>query len=71
MTGTITAARPGAMRSPLTTGQYSLGNEVALKIRAVGYTEGFLRSWRLYLDICTAAFTTGRTEVVHVELRHA
>lgn len=45
--------------------------EAAPKIRALGYSEGFLRSWRFYLDICTAAFTTGRTDVVHVELRHA
>lgn len=45
--------------------------EAAPKIRALGYTDGFLRSWRFYLDICTAAFTTGRTDVVHVELRHA
>ena len=45
--------------------------EAAPKIRALGYSEGFLRSWRFYLDICAAAFSTGRTDVVHVELRHA
>jgi cyclopropane-fatty-acyl-phospholipid synthase len=45
--------------------------DAAPKIRALGYPDGFLRSWRFYLDICSAAFTTGRTDVVHVELRHA
>jgi cyclopropane-fatty-acyl-phospholipid synthase len=45
--------------------------QAAPKIRSLGYSEGFLRSWRFYLDICAAAFAVGRTDVVHVELRHA
>ncbi len=43
----------------------------ASEIRKLGYSEGFLRSWRFYLAICTAAFAVGRTDVVQVELRHA
>lgn len=41
------------------------------RIRRLGYDEAFLRSWRYYLDICTATFATGRTDVVQVELGHA
>jgi len=41
------------------------------RIRKLGYDEAFLRSWRYYLDICTATFATGRTDVVQVELEHA
>ena len=40
-------------------------------IRALGHGETFLRTWRYYLDICTATFATGRTDVVQVELVHA
>ncbi len=40
-------------------------------IGRLGYSQGFLRSWRFYLAICTAAFDMGRTDVVHVELSHA
>ena len=41
------------------------------RIRKLGYGDTFLRSWRYYLDICTATFATGRTDVVQVELAHA
>lgn len=41
------------------------------QIRAMGYSEGFIRSWRFYLNVCSAAFSVDRTDVVHVELRHA
>lgn len=40
-------------------------------IRKLGHGDAFLRSWRYYLDICTATFATGRTDVVQVELAHA
>lgn len=46
-------------------------DEALPQIRSMGYSEGFIRSWRFYLDICTAAFAVGRTDVVQVELRHA
>ena len=40
------------------------------RIRKLGYDDRFLRTWRYYLDICTATFATGRTDVVQVELAH-
>lgn len=43
----------------------------APQILALGYSEGFLRSWRFYLAICTAAFETARTDVIHMEFSHA
>ncbi|MCO6384113.1 cyclopropane-fatty-acyl-phospholipid synthase family protein [Oceanicola sp. 502str15] len=43
---------------------------VAGKVRALGYDERFLRNWRYYLGTCTAAFATGRCDVVQVELAH-
>lgn len=41
------------------------------RIRRLGHGDAFLRNWRYYLDICTAAFATGRTDVVQVQLTHA
>lgn len=41
------------------------------RIRKLGYGDTFVRSWHYYVDICTAAFATGRTDVVQVELAHA
>lgn len=42
------------------------------KIRAMGYNDSFIRSWRYYLQICAAAFETNRnTNVAHIELSHA
>jgi len=41
------------------------------RIRKLGCDDGFLRTWRFYLEICAATFTTGRTDVVQVELAHA
>ena len=43
----------------------------AARIRKLGRDDSFLRTWRYYLDICAAAFATGRTDVVQVELAHA
>jgi len=45
--------------------------EAAPQVRALGYPETFLRSWRFYLAICTAAFQTARTDVIHMEFSHA
>ncbi|MBT8471600.1 MAG: class I SAM-dependent methyltransferase [Marinicaulis sp.] len=42
------------------------------KIRALGYGDSFIRSWRYYLNICAAAFAgERRTNVIQVELKHA
>jgi cyclopropane-fatty-acyl-phospholipid synthase len=40
-------------------------------IKALGYDDRFLRNWQYYLNICAAAFSVGRTDVVQVELVHA
>jgi cyclopropane-fatty-acyl-phospholipid synthase len=41
------------------------------RIRRLGYGEGFLRSWQYYLQCCAAAFATGRSDVLQLELAHA
>ncbi|MBR9842814.1 MAG: class I SAM-dependent methyltransferase [Rhodobacteraceae bacterium] len=41
------------------------------RIARLGYDQRFLRSWRYYLEICTASFAVGQTNVVQVELVHA
>jgi cyclopropane-fatty-acyl-phospholipid synthase len=38
------------------------------EIMALGHDAKFLRNWQYYLGICAAAFSTGRTDVVQVEL---
>ncbi len=38
------------------------------QIIAMGHDEQFLRNWQYYLGICAAAFNTGRTNVVQIEL---
>lgn len=43
----------------------------AARIAALGYGDGFLRSWRYYLETCAASFATAQTDVVQVELAHA
>ncbi|WP_372841643.1 class I SAM-dependent methyltransferase, partial [Phaeovulum sp.] len=43
----------------------------AERIRRMGHSEGFLRSWRYYLGVCAASFAVGQTDVVQVELTHA
>ncbi len=40
-------------------------------VRALGYSERFMRSWRYYLATCAALFEIGKTDVMQVELRHA
>jgi cyclopropane-fatty-acyl-phospholipid synthase len=41
------------------------------EIRALGYGDAFIRSWRLYMAMCAASFACARTDVVQVELAHA
>ena len=41
------------------------------RILRLGHDEGFLRTWRFYLDACAASFATAQTDVVQVELVHA
>ena len=38
------------------------------EIVTLGHDERFLRNWQYYLGICAATFSTGRTNVVQVEL---
>ena len=40
-------------------------------VREMGHDERFLRNWQYYFGICAAAFNTGRTNVVQVELVNA
>jgi len=37
-------------------------------IRAQGFDESFVRTWRLYLAYCEAGFDQGRTDVMHFVL---
>ncbi len=41
------------------------------EIKALGFDDGFIRLWRFYLAACIAGFKTGRTSVMHAEIRHA
>ncbi len=41
------------------------------EIKALGYSEDFLRSWRFYMGCCIGAFAAGRTDVVQLEIVHA
>lgn len=43
----------------------------ATEIKALGYTDAFIRSWRFYLCCCIGSFTAGRTDVVQLELTHS
>ncbi len=43
----------------------------AEEIKAMGYSEQFMRSWRFYMGMCVGAFNAGRTNVVQVEMVHA
>jgi len=40
------------------------------EVRALGYSDTFIRMWHLYFASCIAAFTTGRTDVIQVEIIH-
>ena len=41
------------------------------EIKAMGYSEEFIRNWRFYLSICAATFASARTDVIQMELQHA
>lgn len=41
-----------------------------IHIRQMGYSEEFVRSWRLYISMCAASFSCNRTNVMQVELVH-
>lgn len=41
------------------------------EVKALGFDDGFIRLWRLYLAGCIAGFKTGRIDVMQVELTHA
>ncbi|HEY0902124.1 MAG TPA: class I SAM-dependent methyltransferase, partial [Micavibrio sp.] len=41
------------------------------EVIALGFDEGFIRLWRMYLSACAAAFNTGHINVMHAVLRHA
>jgi cyclopropane-fatty-acyl-phospholipid synthase len=40
-------------------------------IKALGYSDAFVRSWRFYLGCCIGAFAAERTNVVQLEIIHA
>lgn len=40
------------------------------EVRALGYDEAFIRTWRFYLAYCEAGFRTGRTDVLQLEIVH-
>ncbi|GAB5439544.1 class I SAM-dependent methyltransferase [Falsiruegeria mediterranea] len=46
-------------------------NDQITRIKALGFSDRFVRSWRYYLEICAASFATKGTDVVQVELSHA
>ena len=39
-------------------------------VKALGFDEKFIRMWRFYLTCCIASFTSGRTDVMQMELQH-
>ena len=41
------------------------------EIHDLGYDDRFVRVWRYYLSICAATFSSGRTDVMQIELSHA
>lgn len=41
------------------------------QVRALGFDEGFIRTWRFYLAACAASFQVNRTDVLQVQLQHA
>lgn len=43
-------------------------DNVAPKVRMLGYEEQFIRGWRMYLAMCAGAFALGRTDVHQIEL---
>lgn len=41
------------------------------EVQALGFDDGFIRLWRFYLAACIAAFQTGHTDVMQVDIAHA
>ena len=39
-------------------------------VKDLGFDEKFIRMWRFYLTCCIASFTSGRTDVMQMELQH-
>lgn len=39
-------------------------------VKKMGYSDSFVRMWRFYLSGCYAVFSTGRTDVMQIELGH-
>jgi cyclopropane-fatty-acyl-phospholipid synthase len=39
-------------------------------VKALGFDDKFIRMWRFYLTCCIASFTSGRTDVMQMELQH-
>ena len=39
-------------------------------VKDLGYDDGFIRLWRLYLAACASGFNTGRTDVVQLQVQH-
>ncbi len=46
-------------------------NSVARQVRAQGFDERFMRTWRFYLAYCEAGFRARATDVMHAVLVHA
>ncbi|MDA9009636.1 cyclopropane-fatty-acyl-phospholipid synthase family protein, partial [Alphaproteobacteria bacterium] len=42
-----------------------------LEVLNLGFDEGFIKIWRFYLAGCAAAFSSERTDVMQIELRHS
>ena len=40
-------------------------------IQKMGYSDKFIRMWQFYLCACIAGFTSGKTDVMQLELSHA
>jgi cyclopropane-fatty-acyl-phospholipid synthase len=46
-------------------------DRAAGEVRALGFDERFMRTWRFYLAYCEAGFRAGATDVVQARLEHA
>ena len=46
-------------------------DRAAEEVRALGFDERFMRTWRFYLAYCEAGFRSGATDVVQARLEHA
>lgn len=46
-------------------------NSVEQQLKATNFDEAFQRLWRFYLAGCVATFSSGRTDVIQMEITHA